>query len=134
MNESPIQKTILAEIGSRPDVRLFRNNVGLGVCGKIVRRLGDEFLIRHGRVVKFGLHVGSGDLIGWQTRTITPEMVGKKIAVFLSIETKSDTGEARSEQVTWRDGVISCGGISGVCRCVDDVLGVLDQPRTFVRD
>jgi hypothetical protein len=125
MNESPIQKNILQIIGQRADVRLFRNNVGVGVCGKIVRRVAEMFVIAGGRVVRFGLKVGSGDLIGWQTVTITTEMVGQKFARFLSVETKSSTGTAKEDQENWRDRVIECGGLACVARCAADVERVL---------
>jgi hypothetical protein len=65
--------------------RLFRNNTGT---------LKDQ----HGRPVQFGLCKGSADLIGWKQVTVTPEMVGQQVAVFLSIEVKTPTGRIRPEQ------------------------------------
>lgn len=63
---------------------LFRNNRGAGkmASGTFVRyglandskQLGDEFK--------------SGDLIGWQPLVIRPEMVGRVVAQFLSVECK----------------------------------------------
>jgi hypothetical protein len=65
--------------------RLFRNNTGT---------LRDQ----HGRPVQFGLCKGSADLIGWKQVTVTPEMVGQQVAVFLSIEVKTPTGRIRPDQ------------------------------------
>jgi hypothetical protein len=65
---------------STGDTRLFRNNTGT---------LRDQ----HGRPVSFGLCKGSADLIGYRTITITPDMVGQQVAVFLSIEVKTPTGQ-----------------------------------------
>ena len=87
--------------------RLFRNNTGT---------LKDA----NGRPVQFGLCKGSADLIGWTTRTITPEMVGQQIAVFTSIEVKSSSGRVKPEQQAWLDTVQAAGGIAGVARSVED--------------
>ena len=97
---------------STGDTRLFRNNTGT---------LKDQ----NGRPVQFGLAKGSADLIGWTTRTITPDMVGQQVAVFLSIEVKTPTGRIRPEQQQWLDAVQAAGGIAGVARSVDDALDLL---------
>jgi hypothetical protein len=91
--------------------RLFRNNTGT---------LRDQ----HGRPVSFGLCKGSADLIGWTTRTITPDMVGQQVAVFTSIEVKTATGRLRPEQQQWLDAVQAAGGIAGVARSVEDAQGL----------
>jgi hypothetical protein len=75
--------------------------------------------------VQFGLAVGSADLIGWTTRTITPDMVGQQVAVFTSIEVKSATGRLRPEQRQWLEAVQAAGGIAGVARSVDDARVLL---------
>ena len=92
---------------SKGDTRLFRNNTGT---------LRDQ----HGRPVQFGLCKGSADLIGWTSRTITPEMVGQQVAIFTSIEVKTPTGRVRPEQKTWLDAVAKAGGIAAVARSVAD--------------
>ena len=94
---------------SKGDCRLFRNNVG---------RLPDP---RTGRWVEFGVGGrGAGDLLGWRTVTVTPEMVGQKIAVFTSIEVKSTSGRVKPEQQQWLDAVVKAGGIAAVARSVAD--------------
>ena len=97
---------------STGDTRLFRNNTGT---------LKDQ----NGRPVQFGLCKGSADLIGWTTRTITPDMVGQQVAVFLSIEVKTPTGRIRPEQRQWLDAVQAAGGIAGVARSVEDAETLL---------
>jgi hypothetical protein len=84
--------------------RLFRNNVGMLKDG-------------NGRVVRFGLAVGSGDLIGWT-----------KDGRFASIEVKSGRGRAGLAQVQWRDAVIAAGGVAAVVWSVDEALAVMDEP------
>ena len=70
--------------------------------------------------MQFGLCKGSADLIGWRTVTITPDMVGQQVAVFLSIEVKTPTGRIRPEQQQWLETVQAAGGIAGVARSVED--------------
>jgi hypothetical protein len=98
---------------SKGSTRLFRNNVG---------RLPDP---RSGRWVEFGVGgKGAGDLLGWRTVTITPDMVGQQVAVFTSIEVKTPTGRIRPEQQQWLDAVQAAGGIAGVARSVEDALRI----------
>ena len=111
MGEQRIQQEIRIAC-STGDTRLFRNNTGT---------LKDQ----NGRPVQFGLCKGSADLIGWKRVTVTPEMVGQQVAVFLSIEVKTPTGRVRPEQQQWLDAVQTAGGIAGVARSVEDALDLL---------
>ena len=108
MSEQRIQQEIRIACGTG-DTRLFRNNTGT---------LRDQ----NGRPVTFGLCKGSADLIGWKRVTITPEMVGTTVAVFVSIEVKTATGRLRPEQQQWLDAVQAAGGIAGVARSVEDAI------------
>lgn len=72
-------------------MRLFRNNAG--ACtddrGNFIRYgLGNDGS-NASKLLKFG------DYIGWTPVTITPEMVGKTVAVFTELEIKPD-GSLRS--------------------------------------
>lgn len=109
-SEQTIQQQIRLQC-SRGPVRLHRNNTG-------------TLLDRNGRPVQFGLAKGSADLIGWTTRTITPDMVGQQVAVFTSIEVKSATGRLRPDQRQWMEAVQAAGGIAGVARSVEDAMGL----------
>ena len=111
--ETDIQQRIRLAVGTRSDLRLFRNNTGT---------LPDP---RTGRPVQFGLARGSADLIGWRTITITPEMVGQRIAVFTSIEVKTTTGHLTPAQQAWLCTVRTAGGIAGVARSVRDAEEIL---------
>jgi hypothetical protein len=75
--------------------------------------------------VQFGLARGSADLIGWRTITITPDMVGRQLAVFISIEVKTERGRVRPEQHAWLAAVTGAGGIAGVARSVTDAHAIL---------
>lgn len=111
MSEQRIQQEIRLAV-SHGDTKLFRNNTGT---------LRDQ----HGRPVRFGLCKGSADLIGWRTVTVTPDMVGSQVAVFLSIEVKSPTGRLQPDQRQWLEAVQSAGGIAGVARSVEDALRIV---------
>jgi hypothetical protein len=123
--EKTIQQEIRARLGSRSDVRIFRNNVGLSYVGTVVQKTIDFITLKNFRPIKFGLFVGSGDLIGWKSVTVTPDMVGHRVAVFLSIETKSQRGVKKANQENWRDQVLASGGLAGFARSVDEAEGIV---------
>jgi len=113
--ETTLQQQIRLALGTRSDLRLFRNQVG---------QLPDP---RTGRPVQFGLARGSADLIGWRTITITPDMVGQRVAVFTSIEVKTPTGRIRPDQHAWLGAVQSAGGIAGIARSVTDAVTIVQS-------
>ena len=106
--ETTLQQQIRLAVGTSPETRIFRNQVG---------SLPDP---RTGRLVTFGLARGSADLIGWRTVTITQAMVGTRLAIFTSIEVKTPTGRVSSIQQAWLEAVHHAGGIAGIARSVDD--------------
>lgn len=85
-----------------------------------------DLLIQDARPLHAGLCEGSSDLIGWTTKTVTPDMVGKPVAVFTAIEVKSGTGRATKEQINFLKVVRESGGISGV-------ITSPEQAETFIR-
>jgi hypothetical protein len=112
VKEQPILKRILLAC-SRGKTRLWRNNVG---------QLQDA----RGQWVRYGVaNPGGSDLIGFHTVTITPEDVGRKVAVFTAFEVKSQTGKIRPEQRAFIDNVTLRGGIAGVVRSVEDAKSLL---------
>jgi len=117
--ETTLQQQIRLALGTHPQTRLFRNQVG---------SLPDP---RTGRLVTFGLARGSADLIGWRTITITPAMVGQRVAVFTSIEVKTPTGRVRPDQQAWLGTVQSAGGIAGIARSVPDALQLVADPANL---
>lgn len=117
--ETTLQQQIRLALGTLPDVRAFRNQVG---------SLPDP---RTGRLVTFGLARGSADLIGWRTITITPAMVGQRVAVFTSIEVKTPTGRVRPDQTAWLQAVHGAGGIAGIARSVPDALQLVADPANL---
>lgn len=111
MSERDIQNAIRLAVGSLPDVRLFRNNVGT---------LEDS----RGVPVKFGLAPGSADLIG----IVAPH--GR----FLSIECKKPkhrTNKRRAElQSNWARMVEAFGGVAGRdVQSVEDAMALVGRAR-----
>lgn len=102
MRETKYQSIIRAQ-AARAGVWLYRNNVG--AC-----------IDQTGRRIQFGLCPGSADLIGWTPVVVTPDMVGKTVAVFTSIELKSINGRVSDTQQAWCKAVLRDGGIARIMR------------------
>ena len=110
---------------SHGKTRLFRNTVGSGYVGPHVYGGGGSILITKPSRITFGLGTGTSDLIGWQSVTVTPGMVGRTIAQFVSVEGKSETGRVTPEQTAFIATVRTAGGLAGVFRSTDDVRRIL---------
>jgi hypothetical protein len=112
-DELAVQNHIRLAVGRGP-VRLWRNNTGA---------LKDA----NGRLVRYGLCTGSSDLIGFTTRTITPDMVGQQVAVFTAIEVK-DRGRPTPDQLRFLEVVAAAGGLAGVARTVEEAQAIVGRP------
>lgn len=123
--ETPFLRNVLRILGSRPDVRLFRNSVGTGFVGRVIRRVRRSVSLEHCRVIRFGLPPGSGDLVGYRMLIITPDMVGKQIAQFMSVEVKSVNGRVRDKQENWRQMIRRHGGLALILK--DDGKGGMEK-------
>lgn len=110
---------------SRGDTRLFRQNVGQGWAGRLVSNDRGRVTLQDARPLIAGLCTGSSDLIGWRSVTITPEMVGKTVAVFAAIEVKSATGRPTEQQTAFLRAVSEAGGIACIARSVEDAQRAL---------
>jgi hypothetical protein len=111
-SEQAIQQSIILA-HSKGNTRLLRNN-----CG--------QCQTSDGRVIRYGVgNPGGSDLIGLQTVTITPDMVGQRFAVFTAIEVKTATGRVSEQQQRFIAMVRGLGGIAGVARSVQDAADLL---------
>lgn len=128
--EGSVQRDVWLSLGDTST--LFRLNTGKGWISNLgpkgVHRLKDGSVhIEAPRPIALGFGlvtgnpvVGACDLPGWTEVVITPEMVGQKIAVFTSIETKrSEGGRVSPEQRNWMEQVVRAGGIAGVANSPD---------------
>ena len=115
--EGPKERDVLddvrAALNALPLVSLYRNNRG-------------EVMLPSGGRLRYGVGPnGAGDLIGWTTVRVTPDMVGSYIAVFVNIEVKAPKLNATPEQSAFIDRVIAAGGIAGVARSASEAEAIL---------
>lgn len=128
VNESDIQQFIQME-AAKERIQLMRNNSG-------------ALLDKEGRLVRYGLGnvsqkhndaIKSSDLIGFTEVVITPQMVGRKIAVFTAVEVKKEgwvftEGDKRAKaQKAFIDWIQKAGGIAGFAASVTEF-------KAFVRN
>lgn len=103
--ERDVVAAVRLAIGRLPDVVLWRNSTG-------VTRVD-------GRVLRFGLCVGSADLIG----ILAPR--GRLVA----LEIKSAEGRASREQEQFLALVRCMGGFGAIVRSVDEALAAIERAR-----
>ncbi len=101
MSESEILQAIRLEMGKMNDVLIFRNSVG-GLYDK------------NGRFVRYGLGVGSSDLIGL--------FRGR----FLAIEVKRPGGKRSPEQINFIEVIRRAGGLAGFAESVEQAQAILN--------
>lgn len=116
-SEAEIQQVTLLRLGSRPDFRCWRNNVG-AMRGA------------NGRVVRFGLP-GSADIMGvLQVVALGPRVgEGRRVGVFVAIELKSATGRMTPDQERFRAMVLHLGGVYILARSADQAELELNAAR-----
>lgn len=110
-SEGDIMRSLMKRL-SVTGARVFRNNVGTGWVGKVIRRAEGQITLDQPRPLEAGLCTGSSDLIGWRSITITPDMVGKTVAVFTAVETKTRFGRLSPDQANFLRVVHDAGGVA----------------------
>lgn len=126
MKEKNIQSLVLmkaTELGSR----LFRVNVGQAWTGNKIIKQGRDVIIKDARPFNVGVPKGFSDCVGLNTIEITPEMVGKKVAVFTAAEIKNETGRLTTEQSNFLAFVREAGGIAGRIRSPEEYASMLNH-------
>ena len=124
MKETNIQRLIMMAL-SKSGARIFRNNVGKAYAGKAIKLTNGDVVIKNPYLIKFGLCVGSSDVIGWTPVTITPDMVGQKVAIFTAIEVKKPKGRVSPEQKQFIERLTSDGGLAGVARSEHEAVEII---------
>lgn len=133
--EQNIMKRIMLKLSMIPGCRMFRNNVAVGYTGnaKIIQHActvnvnKGDILIYQGRILHAGLCKGSSDLIGLHTVTVTPQMVGKQVAIFTAVEVKTASGRASEEQINFINMVNKNGGIGFIARDENEAALLLNK-------
>lgn len=121
MKEGDILKFIHLAM-SKLKVTVFRSNTGQAWTGKVLEKTVRKVVILDPRVLHAGLCNGSSDLIGWQSVTVTPEMVGKKVAIFTAIEVKGADGRLTPDQRGFIDRIKADGGCAFMARSDQDAV------------
>lgn len=134
--EGANQRAIWLAAAALAGTVLFRANSGRAWLGSgPPRRLTDGSVVIPGaRPIALGLAlangdpvVGQSDLLGWRTITVTPDMVGCRVAVFAAIEAKREVGGRTSaDQRRFVDVVQRAGGIAGVANTPEAAVRILD--------
>lgn len=91
------------------NMRMFRTNSGMGWAGKSTLK-GEFRIIKNARPFH-GMPEGWPDTTGWTTIEITPDMVGKKVAVFTMVEFKTGKLKLSTDQFKFKDLIQRMGGI-----------------------
>jgi hypothetical protein len=126
MTESHTKQSIRLAL-SNGDVRLFPNNTGTAWQGEhVIRYPNGDVLVKNARAIKYGLVVGGSDLVGWKSIIITLAMIGQRIAQFVAVEVKSNTGRPTDEQRAFVLAVRQSGGRAGFARSVPEAREILD--------
>lgn len=138
-SESTNQRAIWLRAAAMAGVVLFRANSGKAWIGSgPPRRLTDgSVVLPGGRPIALGLALANGDpvvgqcdLLGWRTITVTPDMVGSRLAVITGIECKRTTGGRTSrDQRHFIDAVTAAGGIAGVANSPDEAVKIVESWR-----
>lgn len=109
--------------------RLFRNNVGIGWAGRLIKHVGGSVTLLSARPLHAGLCIGSSDLVGWMPYTIKTEDVGRTVALFCAVEVKWGGTVVTNEQAAFIMAVKMAGGLAGVVRDTETALDALKNYR-----
>lgn len=137
-NEQPLESEIAEEIqaeASKYNITLFRNNSGAFKDSRGI-------LVRYGLgniSKKFNSVIKSSDYIGFTEMTVTPDMVGSKVAIFTALEIKTldwkySGTEREVAQLKFIDLVNKKGGIASFVNSIESFKeNVLTKLRVTFR-
>jgi hypothetical protein len=111
--ENKIIKEFLIDCPS--GMRVFRVNSGMAWTGKITGKSKTEIVLKNPRPF-WGMPEGTPDIIGWMSCTVTPDMVGQKIAVFYAREIKTCRTATTEEQSNFLKKLNEMGGDGEIIR------------------
>lgn len=107
MSERELQREIQIALGRDPRVVLWRNSVGLADI--------------NGRKQRFGLGIGSADLVGFLTKD-----AGPRAGLHVELEVKTKTGRQSPEQVLRQGLLMERGAFYAVVRSVEEAIQAIN--------
>ena len=127
--ENAVKLSIKKYLITRSDITLASNNSGNAWVGKLLKHMGSQVVLGFARKMSFGVFSPGGpDMLGIKTMTITPDMVGKRIGVFLATEIKDPLkGRLTVEQIEVLDMLRQRGAIAGVVTSVEDFIKLVGE-------
>ena len=133
----PLEKNIRNNIilsSAKAGISLFNNPVGTAWAGKYNPATHSVIAPRP---VKYGLAVGSPDLVGITPIKITEDMVGQTIGVFTGVEVKVDKNghyKETPQQKKFGNFIAKNGGFYLVADCYGDIVKFFqDKGLTLVK-
>lgn len=112
---------LLLKCASEWGAILFRNPRGV----ERIAQKDCKTCQRFGRVVSYGLHNGAPDLVGWMAVTVTPDMVGQTVALFVGVEAKRADGRVSEDQRRFLNALEQAGAVQGVVRSIGELETLL---------
>ena len=125
--EGVLISKIFAIHGSRPDLRIFRNETAGAYVGKKKGILKDGHLVLWAgwSFIEAGLCKGSADIIGLQMVPVSPT---DWCGVLLALEVKTSNTLTSLEQTKFLKVVTDLGGIGAVVKSLEEVTAILGEP------
>lgn len=110
----------------QPERKVNEQIAAMKFDGKLYRNNRGAVSLGNGNFMRYGVGPnGAGDWIGWRSVTITPAMVGRRVALFANIEAKSPGRNADPDQSAFIDYVLAAGGIAGVAHSATEALAII---------
>ena len=115
--ETRIQNQAFIDVGQRDDVMIWRQ------VSATVRAYSNPQ-----QVLKIG-QPGMADACMGVAVTITPDMVGKRVAILCQPEFKTARGKQRDAQEKWERAITAIGGIYRLIRSPDELLQMVEDVK-----
>lgn len=110
-----------AESSVNDVVKLWASTKG----GELYRNSRGMMPLPNGGMRPYGVGPnGSGDLVGPMPVTITPEMVGRTVAIYCELESKTPIGRVQQHQLERISKLRDMGAMAGVVRSAEDANDV----------
>lgn len=131
LSETGVTKQIML-LNSVGSCRMFRINTGMAWAGQKMQGGMGFVALDNARPIVLGLATsdnksveGVSDILMMESVVITPEMVGKRVAIVGFIESKKGTKYgATPGQKRWIDFIRKMGGIAGVAKTPEEALKI----------